>query len=106
MNSTSSIHNLDTLEKEIYRLQLDAATKEKQLEENIDWLRHNARQLVIDELFCRKRQQASTGESPGNGKHERWKNFFDRVGEKFADRAADGVEKLLDKLIDKKRKHN
>ncbi|HEX2628450.1 MAG TPA: hypothetical protein VHM26_05555 [Chitinophagaceae bacterium] len=105
MSTASSIHNLDTLEKEIYRLQLEAAAKEKQLEENVDWLRHNARQMIIDELFCRKRRQTSADESAHNGKHERWKNFFDRMAEQFADRAADGVENLINKLFNKKRKH-
>ena len=105
MSTSSSIRNLDTLEKEIYRLQLEAASKEKQLEEKTDWLRHNAKQMIIDELFCRKRRQTSTEQSSYNGKHERWKTFFDRMAEQFADRAADGVENLFNKLFHKKKKH-
>lgn len=107
MSTGSSIHNLDMLEKEIYRLQLEAAAKEKQLGENFDWVRHNASKVIIEELLCKRNRHHPKEEDAGNNnnKQERWKEFFNKMADKFADRAADGVENLIDKLFHRKKNH-
>jgi hypothetical protein len=109
MKNERSIHNLDTLDKEIYRLQLEAKAKEKQLEENADFIRKNARHLFIDELFCRNKRKNSTengGSQAGDAKSSRWTVFMEKLTDQFTQRAADGIENLFERMFAKKKKHH
>ena len=108
MKNEKPIRNLDTLEKEIYRLQLEAKAKEKQLEENASFIRQNARQLFIDKLFCRnkRRNDSEAGSQAGSSGSSRWKLFMEKLTDQFAERAAEGVENIVERFFTKKNKHH
>jgi len=53
MKKTKSIHNLETLEKEIYRLKLATKNIEAKLDSNLDHLQENYWSMTMDSFFCK-----------------------------------------------------
>src|SRR3974390_3231293 len=101
----NKIKNLDTLEKEIYRLRLEAKSKEEKLEENLDYLQKNYASMIMNSIFNRAH----------SGKEKIKEKFFSSVWENekiqeginkiishLADRASEGIENLVDKILHRK----
>ncbi len=107
MKKSKNIHNLDNLEKEIYRLRLEAMRQEKKLSDNMAYLRENANSLIIHSVFCRKKTtfEKKNSEEEGFFKNERFNSMINRIKDRIANRAADGIESLLDRLFHKRKHH-
>jgi hypothetical protein len=105
MKKGSSIHNLDTLEREIYRLKLEAKNKEDKLNDNLESLQKNFPQVLINSFLCRKKYQENGKEGFFRSafRNEKFNTFIDKVVDKFSDRAADGIDHLFEKIFHKKK---
>ena len=73
MKNIEKIHNLDTLEGEIYRLKSDAKNIEEKLDKNLDHFQENYWSMTMNSFFCKD-------ESKKNGENRFWKNFFKHEG--------------------------
>ncbi len=105
MKKIQNIRNLDTLEKEIYRLKLEARSLEDKFDRNMDHLENEFPSMAMNSIF---------GKCAGERSHK--KNFFDslfdsskfsegmnRIRDEIASRAADGIEGLVEKIFHKKK---
>ncbi len=101
----SKIKNLATLEKEIYRLQLEAKNRKEKLEENLDYFHKHYASMTINSIFNR----SSSGKERVKEKffssiweNEKIQNGINKIITHLADRAADGIENLVDKILHRK----
>jgi hypothetical protein len=99
------IKNLDSLEKEILRLQLEARSKADKLEKNFDHFRENYASMTMNMIFnrsCRKEAgKEKLKEKLFNSiwGNEKVHNGIDRICGHLADKAAGGIESLLNKIL-------
>jgi hypothetical protein len=101
----TKIKNLDTLEKEIYRLRLDAKNTEEKLEENLDHFQKHYASMTMNSIFNR----SSSGKERIKEKlfNSIWENEkihdgINKIVGHLADRAAEGIENLVDKILHRK----
>ena len=73
MKRSSHINNIDTLEREIYRLKLEARNIEDKLDESLDHLQQNYLSMAMSSAFCKK-------ESKKDGENGFWKSFAKNEG--------------------------
>ena len=102
MKKAKNISNLDSLQREIYRLKLEAKNMELKLDQQAEYLRHNFSTLIANS-FC----STDKTETRDNGRFHTFKNekinsFFSKVSDRIADRAIDGLEKFFDRVFHKK----
>jgi hypothetical protein len=103
MKRGSTIHNLDTLEKEIYRLKLEARLKEVKLTDNWEKLFADFPEILTNSLFCRNREKENGKETFGQRlfNNEKRSAFVDRIVDKFSDSLADKIDELFEKVFHK-----
>jgi len=100
-----NIHNLDSLEKEIYRLQLAAKLIEEKLDHNFDHLHENFSSMAMNSFFCSKKNKSSEKDNLFSEvlNNEKLNSVLSKVTDRMAERAADGVTKLVDKIFSRKK---
>lgn len=104
----TKIRNLDTLEKEIYRLRLEGKDYEKKLEDNLDHLQKNYASMAINSVFSRSSPKESGKERMKEKifssiwDNEKIRNGIDKIIGHLADRASEGIENLIDKILHRK----
>lgn len=104
----TKIKNLDTLEKEIYRLRLEAKSFERKLEDNLDHLQKNYASMAINSVFGKSSEKESGKEKikekifTSIWENEKIRNGIDKIIGHLADRAAEGIENLIDKILHRK----
>lgn len=100
----STIHNLDQLEKEVYRLKLKSKLLEEKLNAHLDYFQHHAGGLFINSIYSKKGDTAD----PGQGivqtllGHDGLQTAINRIVGHYADKAAEGLDHLINKWIVKK----
>lgn len=95
------IHNLESLDREIYHLQLEARKLEDRLDDNIVYLQENYGKMLRKSLF--KRAASATEESgsiPGQMFHsfvqnERVQSSLEKLMDLLAGKVAEGLDKLM-----------
>lgn len=104
MAKAKRIKNLDSLEKEIYRLKLEARNSSEKLSGQMDYLQQRYASMTANSFFSSQDEKKSSGKSNKNETffHSLFENetFQDGVNsllDRFAGRAADGIEKLFAK---------
>ena len=104
MKKKDAIHNLDTLERELYRLKLEARLKEVKLSDNWEQLLRDFPEIMTNSILCKKAEQNGK-ETPGQKvfNNERRTAFFDRIVEKFYDRITEMLDELFEKVFHKDR---
>ncbi len=105
MKKVNKIHNLDSLEREIYRLRIEAARKEKNLSENITYLRENATRLFVN-TFRGKYKPETDEKRNENGSFFRiagLNSIFSKIADRIANRAADNIDDLIDRIFHKQK---
>jgi hypothetical protein len=104
MKKTKSIHNLDTLEKEIYRLQLEAMKMEQKFDRNFEHLQENYFSMFTNSFFHRRKKREEEGNSFFGSffRNENFRAAVARVTDRLADKAAESIESLLEKIFHKK----
>src|SRR5690349_4849997 len=105
MKKKDTIHNLDTLEKEIYRLRLEARLKEVHLSENWDQLIRDFPEVLTNSIFCRESANENGKKTFGQKlfNNDRRNAFLDRFFEKFSDRITEKLDELLEKVFQKRK---
>jgi hypothetical protein len=100
----TAIKNLDALEKEIYRMKLEARQLEEKLDTNFSYLKDNYGAMAINSLFHKKKKNEDSTEGFFDSfiKNDTIKTVVSKVTDHIADRAADGINDLIDKLTNKK----
>lgn len=101
------VRNLTMLDKEIYRLQLNARKLEDQLDENFNYLRENATGMAFNSVFRRQRSGSALLKeqiAESIWSNQRLQDGLCRIIDHLVDKAADGVEQLADKLSAAKEK--
>jgi hypothetical protein len=103
MKKANKIHNLDQLEREIYRLKLEARNIEKQLDRNLDHLQDNYFSMAMNSIFGRKKREAD--DKPGFFeslfRSDGFNAAMSKMTETVVAKAAAGIETLIDKLFNK-----
>ena len=98
----TKIKNLDTLEKEIYRLQLEARDRKDKLEKNWEYLQKHYASFTMNSFFNRR---TSTKEKVKEKifntvwENDKIRNGLDKIVDHLAEKATDGIESLLDKIL-------
>ncbi|MES1219312.1 MAG: hypothetical protein ABUT20_27655 [Bacteroidota bacterium] len=99
-----NIKNLDTLEKEIYRLRLEARQIEDKLDKNLDHFQEHYFSMTMNSIFHR-----STGKEKIKEKlfssfldNEKISGGIDKIISYVVDKASDGIESILDRVLHKK----
>ncbi len=99
------IHNLDSLEAEIYRLKSDARNIEDTLDKNLDYLQDNYWTMTMNSLFCKDDHKK-------NGESSFWKSFFrhetvnttiNTIAGNIADKASEGLYNWMNNFFGNKR---
>ena len=100
-----NIHNLDSLEKEIYRLQLEAKHIGEKLDDNIEHLQENFSSIAMNSITCSKKKKSNeNGSAFGDFlNNDKLNSVVGRVTDRIVERAADGIDKLVDKIFSKKK---
>ena len=103
MKKAKNIHNLDTLEREIYRLRLEAKNIEEKLDRNLDHLQANYYSMTMNSIFGKSKQSDEGKSSFFDAflKSESFNAAINKMTESVANKAAAGVEALVDKLFNK-----
>lgn len=100
-----NIHNLDSLECEIYRLQLEAKRIEEKLDHNLEHLHENFSSMAMNSFFCHKRNKISEKDSLISEvlDNEKLNSVLGKVTDRMAERAAAGIDRLVDKIFSRKK---
>lgn len=102
MKDGKKIKDIDTLEKEIYRLKFEALKAENKLDNNLEFLQRNYSTLIFNSFF--------DTEKNGNGDKPKY-NFFRNgplnsvisdVTDHIAEKASNSIKDKIDKLFGKK----
>ena len=104
----TKIKSLDALEKEIYRLRQDAKKYESNLENNLDYLQKNYASMAVNSVFSKSEAKESGKEKlkekilSSIWENEKVRNGIDKIISHLADRASEGIETLIDKILHRK----
>lgn len=102
---TRKYHNLDTLEKEIYRLQLEAKNKREKLNSNFEHLRDHYTSMTMNSVFnhsADRKEKLKEKIINSIWENEKIQEGLDQIIERLADKTSDGIENLLNKIFHKK----
>ena len=106
MKRAKDIRNLDTIEKEIYRLKLEAKNIEEKLDNNLTFLQENYFSMIMNSFFHRRKHKEDEGKTSFMDsffKSESFRNAVNTAADHIANRAAEGIEKLVDKIFHNKK---
>jgi hypothetical protein len=98
-------HNLDTLEKEIYRLQLRAKNTRDELNNNFEYLQDHYTSMTMNSVFSRsscRKEKLKEKIISSIWENEKIHDGLDQIIERLADKTSDGIENLLNKIFHKK----
>ena len=84
-------------------MESEAKRIEEKLDENFEYLHENFASLAMNSFFHRKTNTAETKENGSFFKNENFKNVVNKFTEQVAERAAEGLEKIVDKIFQKKK---
>lgn len=99
----SNIKNLDTLEKEIYRLKLKSKELEARFDDNIEHLQNNYGSMIRNSIFHSKKEAQPVSTTLMNAvvNNEKLQSALSRIVNHLAEKAADGIDAVIDKLFKK-----
>lgn len=100
------IHNIDTLEKEIYRLKLKQKDQESDIRRGISDLRRQGLLRVFGSAIFGKKKQAEEKENAFSSftSNEKLNRFLGRLTNDLTDRFADQVDKIINGFFGKKKR--
>lgn len=103
MKKAKNIHNLDSLEREIYRLQLEAKNMERQFDRNFEHVQQHYSSMFMNSFFRRRKEE-------GEAKSSFFASFFQnenihaavtKITDRIADKAAEAIDALMNKFFHK-----
>jgi hypothetical protein len=105
MKKAMNIHNLDSLEREIYRLKLEAKNIEEKLDQNLEHLHGNFSSIAMNSFFHEKKNKEEEKDYIFGSflKNEKLNAFVNKITDHITERAEEGIDKLIDKIFHKKK---
>lgn len=104
MKKTKNIHNLDSLEREIYRLRLEAKKTGEKLDVNFDYLHENFDSLLMNSLSKSNMQNKEKSNFLISTLKNRALNaVLTKITSHFADRALKSIDKFVCGLFRRKK---
>ena len=100
MKGEKNIHNLDSLEREIYRLKLEAKNLEGKLDKNLDYLQGNYFNLTMNSFFCRDDSKKNAG-AAHFFKHEGFNATINTIAGNIADKASERLHSWMSNFFGK-----
>jgi hypothetical protein len=102
--SRRRINSLQSLDKEIYRLKLEAKRMEEKMDENFDQLQENFFSMTLNSLLHRrwKNESWSTNIVAGLLNNERLQNALSKLISYAAEKTGEGLDALLNRIFMKK----
>lgn len=97
-------HNLDSLDKEIRRLQKKARALETQIDDNFTYFQHHSGSMFVRSLLPRKLEgEAVTGNRVVDTflQNERLQRILIRLADRLAEKLGDGLNWLVDRMFRK-----
>lgn len=96
-----NIHNLDTLDKEIYRLQLHARNRHDEFNRNIDYFKDNYGKLIKNTILhpSGSAQSMSGAIIDKVTHHPAVQSAIQKVVDHIAKKATEGVDAVLGKIL-------
>ncbi len=102
MRTNKHIHNLDTLEKELYRLQLSSKESAKKLKDDLEYLRENFFTLAKNSVKKeKKKEETQSTFFDSIFKNEHVRETVSGITNKITDHTAKAVSDLIDRLFQK-----
>jgi len=99
-----NIHNLDSLEREIYRLKLDAKNTETRLNNNTEFFQKHFLSVLINSFAPKKQTRARSAFSfKSILESEKFNVFFDKFTNCATTRAADGLNNFFHRIARQKK---
>jgi len=102
-------HNLDTLEKEIYRLQLKAKNTKDKLNDNFDYLQDHYTSMTMNSVFNRsssRKEKMKEKIISFIWENEKIQDGLDQIIDRLTDKTSEGIESLLNKIFHKKERES
>lgn len=98
------INNLQSLDKEIYRLKLEAKRLEEKLDGNFDHLQEDFFSMAFNSFLHRRwyKESWSTNIVAGLLNNERLQNALSKLLSYVADKTGEGIDTLLNRVFKKK----
>jgi ribonucleotide reductase beta subunit family protein with ferritin-like domain len=102
------IHTLDQLEKDIYRLRLEAKNMESQINDNLHYLQKHYTAMAVASFISSFSMKEKRGESSDDHlfsnifKMEAIDRLTSRMADRLIDKAAEGIENLVGGILHKK----
>ena len=100
MREKKNIHNLDSLEREIYRLRLQAKNMEGKLDKNLDYLQDNYWNMTMNSFFC-KDGSKKNGDASNFFKHEGFNATINTIAGNIADKASERLHGWMNNFFGK-----
>lgn len=100
MKKTKNIHTLDSLEREIYRLRLEARETEEKLDSNFAYLHENFDTLLLNSFSKRNKQEKDQSSSFISALKSHTLNaVINKMISHVADRMIKGIDNLACRLF-------
>ena len=105
MKKTRNIHNIDTLEREIYRLKLEARNIEDRLDSNLDHLQQNYFSMTMNSVFCTEdKKKDANGFWNSFSKNDGFASAMNSIAGTIAGKAAEAFESWVHKFTNKEKR--
>lgn len=100
------IHNIDTLEREIYRLQLHSKNMEQRIDENFSYLQKNFSSMAMGSIFSKKSGKSEIKDQILGSifSNEKLQGALGRVIDHLIDKIVEGAENLAGHFKEEKSK--
>jgi hypothetical protein len=104
MSTGKNIHNLDSLEREIYRLRLEAKNMEQQLDKNLSYLQKHYSSMTLHSIFQQKEPKELLKEKILHSvwENEKLQQALGKIVDHLVDKTVEGAETVFDKVFHKK----
>ncbi|MBS1573832.1 MAG: hypothetical protein JST09_00895 [Bacteroidetes bacterium] len=104
------INSIESIDNEILRLQSKAKELESRLDNSLDFLQDNYSSMIMNSVFSKAGSLLPAGIKGGIAGtilsfilgNEKLVEAFSRVTNHLVEKAADGIDKLADKIVKKK----
>jgi len=105
MKKSKDIHNMDSLQREIYRLKLEARDIEDKLDDNFDYLQQNYSSMTMNSFLPGEKKG-----NPGKGifssfiKNENVASFMNNISGHITERVLENIDGLIDGVFHRENK--
>ena len=102
MKKNGKITDIHSLEKEIYRLKLEATMTEARFDKNLEFLKSNYPQMIFNSVLSRKSNQSVNGFKQNLFRNETLNTIVNNVTDHIAEYATESIKEKIEKFLGKK----